>query len=102
MCQYCGFNSVGGVARYVIFWEPRRVEAQVCKATEEKGKMAVNGQKFLVTPGTTISHSTFLNGDFTDDSYRNTRVVELPGGHKIGEQAIQAVYKITVLEEYAN
>jgi hypothetical protein len=27
--------------------------------------------------------------------------VELPGGHKIGEQAIQAVNEITVLEEYA-
>jgi hypothetical protein len=46
MSQYCGFNSVGGVAWYLIFREPRRVEAQDCRATKAKGKMAVNGQEF--------------------------------------------------------
>jgi hypothetical protein len=28
-------------------------------------------------------------------------MLELPGGRKIGGQATQAIYKITVLEEYA-
>jgi hypothetical protein len=46
-------------------------------------------------------HSTFLNSDLTDASYRNIQVLELPGGCKIRGQVTQAVYKITVLEEYA-
>jgi hypothetical protein len=61
----------------------------------------VGGKEFRVTTGTTISHSTFLNGNLTDSSYCETRVLELAGGGKIGGQATQAVYKITFLEEYA-
>jgi hypothetical protein len=101
MSQYCGFNSAGGVVRYITFREPRRVEAQECRATKETGKMSVGGQEFKVTPGTTISHSTFLHGDLTDGSYCETGVLELPGGRKIGGQATQAIYEIMVLEEYA-
>jgi hypothetical protein len=73
--QYCSFNSAGGVVPYLTFHEPRRVEAQECRATKEKGKMAVGGQEFQVTPGTTISHSTFLHGHLTDGSYRKTGVL---------------------------
>jgi hypothetical protein len=91
MSQYCGFNSAGGVVRYITFREPRRVEAQDCRAAKEKGKMSVGGQEFKVTPGTTISHSTFLHGDLTDGSYCETGVLELPGGRKIGGQATQAI-----------
>jgi hypothetical protein len=69
MSQYCGFNLAGGVVRYLTFREPRRVEAQECRATKEKGKMAVGCQEFRVTPDMNISHSTFLHGDFTDGSY---------------------------------
>ncbi len=91
MSQFCGFNSAGGVVRYITFREPRRVEAQDYRATKEKGKMSVGGQEFKVTPGTTISHSTFLHGDLTDGSYCETGVLELPGGRKIGGQATQAI-----------
>jgi hypothetical protein len=49
--------------------------------------MAVLGQEFRVTPGTTISHSTFLHGDLTDGSYCETGVLELLGGRKIGCQS---------------
>jgi hypothetical protein len=63
--------------------------------------MAVSGQEFRVTPGTTISHSTFLHGDLTDGRYCSTGMLELSGGRKIGGQATQALYEITVLEEYA-
>ncbi len=62
--------------RYVTFREPRRVKAQDCRAAKEKGKMSVGGQEFKVTPGTTISHSTFLHGDLTDGSYCETGVLE--------------------------
>jgi hypothetical protein len=65
------------------------------------GKMSVGSQEFKVTPGTTISYSTFLHGDLTDRNYCETGVLELPGGRKIGGQATQAIYEITVLEEYA-
>ncbi len=91
MSQYCGFNSAGGVVRYITFREPRRVEAQECRAAKEKGKMSVGGQEFKVTPGTTISHSTFLHGDLMDQSYCEIVVLELPGGRKIGGQATQAI-----------
>ncbi len=63
--------------------------------------MSVGSQEFKVTPGTTISHSTFLHRDLNDGSYFETGVLELPGGRKIGGQATQAIYEITVLEEYA-
>jgi hypothetical protein len=46
MSQHCGFNSVGGVLRYLTFKEPRRVEAQDYRAAKEKGKMVVGGQEF--------------------------------------------------------
>ncbi len=75
MSQYCGFNSAGGVVRYITFRDPRRVEARECRATKETGKMSVGGQEFKVTPGTTISHSTFLHGDLTDRSYCETGVL---------------------------
>jgi hypothetical protein len=32
MSQYCGFNSASGVVLYLTFREPRRVEAQECRA----------------------------------------------------------------------
>jgi hypothetical protein len=83
MSQYCGFNSAGGVVRYITFREPRRVEAQDCRAAKEKGKMMVGGQEFKVTPGTTISHSTFLHKDLTDGGYCETGVLELPGGKRL-------------------
>jgi hypothetical protein len=54
--------------------------------------MAVGGQEFRVTPGTTISHSTFLHRDLTDGSYCETGVLALPVGRKIGGQATQAIY----------
>jgi hypothetical protein len=71
------------------------------QAAKETGKMSVGGLEFKVTPGTPISHSTFLHGDLTDGSYCETGVLELPGGRKTGGQATQAIYEITVLEEYA-
>jgi hypothetical protein len=37
----------------------------------------------------------------TDGSYCEAGVLELPGGRKIGGQANQAIYEITVLEDYA-
>jgi hypothetical protein len=49
MSQYCRFNSAGVVVRYITFREPRRGEAQECRATKEKGKMSVGGQEFKVT-----------------------------------------------------
>ncbi len=97
MSQYCGFNSAGGVVRYITFREPSRVEAQDCWAASVTHKLTVGGKEFRVTTGTTISRSTFLNGNLTDSSYCETRVLELAGGGKIGGQATQ----ITVLEEYA-
>jgi hypothetical protein len=42
-----------------------------------------------------------LQLNLTNGSYCETGVLELPGGRKIGGQATQAVYEITVLEEYA-
>ncbi len=42
-----------------------------------------------------------LHGDLTDDSNCNNGVLEIPGCNKIGGQATQAVYEITVLEVYA-
>ncbi len=71
------------MVQYLTSLEPRRVEAQECRAAKETGKMALGGHKFQVTPGTTISHSTFLNGDLTDNCYCNIGVLELPGGCKI-------------------
>jgi hypothetical protein len=99
MSQYCGFNSAGDVVCYLTFREPRRVGAQECRAAKEKGKIAVGGQEFQVTAGTTIFHSTFLHRDLTDGSYCKSGVLELPGGRKIGGQAKQAINEITVLEE---
>ncbi len=49
------------MVRYITFREPRRVKAQECRAAKETGKMSVGGQEFKVTPGTTISHSTFMH-----------------------------------------
>ncbi len=63
--------------------------------------MSVGSQEFKVTPGTTISHSTFLHGDLTDERYCETGLLELLGGRKIGGQATQAIYEITVLKKYA-
>jgi hypothetical protein len=53
-----------------------------------------------MTPRTTISHSTFLRDDLTDHSYCSMGALELLGGQKIGCQATQVMYKITILEEY--
>ncbi len=77
------------------------MEAQECRATKTTGKMTMSGMEFWVTPRTAISHSTFVSGDLTSDSYYSNGVLELPGGHKIGGQATKVVYKITVMEEYA-
>ncbi len=101
MSQYIGFNSADGVVLYLTFREMRRVEVQECRAAKEKGKMAMGGQEFRVTPGRTISHSTFLHGDLTDGSFCETGVLELSGRRNIGGQATQAIYEITVLEDYA-
>jgi hypothetical protein len=53
--------------------------------------MTVGSKEFWVTPGATISHSTFLNGGLMDDSYCSNSVLELPGGRKICGQATQVV-----------
>jgi hypothetical protein len=45
MNQYWGFNSAGGVVRYLTFRELRKVEAQDCRVTKERGKMAVGCQE---------------------------------------------------------
>ncbi len=76
---------------YLTFCKPRRVEAQECWIAKVTGKMTMSGKEFWVTPGTTISYSTFLKEDLTDDSYCNNGVLELPGGHKIGSQAINEI-----------
>jgi hypothetical protein len=34
MSQYSGFNSAGDMVRYLTFREPRRVEAQDCRAAK--------------------------------------------------------------------
>jgi hypothetical protein len=98
--QYCGFKFSWRSVWYITFREPRRVEAQECRATKKKVKMAVGGQEFKVNPGMTISPSTFLPRDLTNGSYCETGILELPGRRKIG-QATQAIYEITVLVEYA-
>jgi hypothetical protein len=59
------------------------VEAQECKAPKMTSKMIKRSKELRVTPGTTISHPTFLHRDLTNDSYCNNRVLEMPGGHQI-------------------
>ncbi len=98
MNQYYGFNSAGRVVCYLTFRELMRVEAQDCRATGMTSELTVGSKKFLMTPGTTISHSTFLHDDLTDNSYSSNSMLEFPGSHKIGGQVTRVVYKITVLE----
>ncbi len=73
--QYCDFNSAGGVVWYLTFREPGRVEDQDCRVTWMVSKLTIVGKEFWVTPGTTISHSTFLLGDLMDDSYCSNGVL---------------------------
>jgi hypothetical protein len=75
------------------------VEVQEYRAAKMRGKMVMSGKEFWVTEGTTISYSAFLLEGLTDDSYCNYRVLEMPGGHKIGSQATWTVKNITILEE---
>jgi hypothetical protein len=73
MSQYCGVNTADGVILYLTSREPRQVEAQTCRAARMMGKMIVSSKEFWVTQGRIISHSTFLHGDLTHDSYcKNT------------------------------
>jgi hypothetical protein len=46
MSQYCGFNSAGHMVQYLMFRERRKVEAQECRAAEDKWNMVVGGQEF--------------------------------------------------------
>ncbi len=101
MSQYCGFLSAGGVTRYLKFREPRRVETQDCRLAQTAGRLTIGDKEFPVTIGTSTSHSSFLAGDLTDAGDCNTGVVETKEGKKLGGQAAQAVYEITVMEEYA-
>jgi hypothetical protein len=59
------------------------MKAQDFRAGRTTGKMTVGSKEFWVTPGATISHSTFLNSGLMDDSYYSNSVLELPGGRKI-------------------
>ncbi len=63
--------------------------------------LAVRGKELRVVPGTTTSHSAFLAGDLTDLGDCTTGVVETATGQKLGGQAAQAVYEITITKEYA-
>ena len=99
--QYCGFLSAGGVVRYLKFREPRRVEAQDCRRARTTGRLTIGGKEYQVTAGTTTSHSTFLAGDLTDTGDCSTGTMETVTGAKLGGQAAQAVYEITVSEELA-
>jgi hypothetical protein len=65
---------------------------------DQRATVTVGTKKFRVTPGTTISHYTFLPDDLTDNSYCSNSMLEFLGSHKIGGQMTQVVYKITVLK----
>ncbi len=49
-----------------------------------------------MTPGTTISHFTFLAGDLMDMGDCSTGVIDMAMGQKLGGEAAQAVYEIGI------
>ncbi len=80
MSQYCAFLLAGGVTRYFNFREPR------VETSEDDGEArSIGGKEFQLTPGTTISHSTFLAGDLVDMGDCSTGVIEMAtSGQKQG------------------
>jgi hypothetical protein len=99
--QYCGMFLAAGVTRYIRFREPRTLEAWECRQARKNGKVVINGRTFQAKIGSTSSHSMFMNGGLDEKSNCEVGIISFPNGQTLGGQAAQALYEITLREEFA-
>jgi hypothetical protein len=98
--QFCGMFSAAGVARYIRFREPGTLEAWECRQARKSRKIIINGRTFQGKIGATASHSMFLAGGLDDKSNCEAGIISFPNGQTLGGQAAQALYEITLREEF--
>jgi hypothetical protein len=93
--------SAAGVTRYLKFRELKPLEAWECRMARKTGKLAINGRTVKGKTGVTVSHSMFLSGGLDDDSSCEVGAVTLQSGKLLTGMASQALYEITLREEFA-
>ena len=100
--QYCGWNHAAGVLRPLKWHQVRSVEPQDCRVARVSGKLKINGRDFDTTPGTTVSHSIFLQGGLTTvDSKCSVGNFAVADKIVAAGQTAQAIYHITTRTEQA-
>jgi hypothetical protein len=101
--QFCGWDSQGGVMRFLKYREPKPVEAQDCRAAlsgNNKGKIKINGKFYKGTIGTMKSHANVDVGSLADNGVCNRGALSLDDGRVLDKQVAQSVYEVILREEY--
>ncbi len=98
--QYCGFRSRVGVTRYHKFREPYDISAAVCRTAAKDKTITTEKKVYPVKMGTTTSHTQFITGSLDDSHTCQVGVVDY-GGKVLGDQTAQAIFEVTIREEWA-
>ncbi len=85
--QYYGHWYSTGITRYILFREPKALEAWECRQARTHGKVIIGGRTVQATIGATMSHAMFLSGAMDDDSNCEARIISFPNGKTLSGQA---------------
>ncbi len=75
------------------FREQQQAEARYCRLARTTERLPIGDKEFQLTPGTTISHFTFLAGDLTDMGDCSLGVMDMA---RARSWVAQAVYEIGI------
>jgi hypothetical protein len=86
--QYFGHWPPAGITRYILFREPKVLEAWECRQARMHGKVVIGGSTVQATIRATTSHAMFLSGAMDDDSNYEAGIISFPKGKTLSGQTV--------------
>ncbi len=81
--QYCGHWSSTGLARYILFREPKLLEEWECRQAQVQAKVMLSRHTIQATIGATSLHAIFSSRNLDDNSNCEAGVISFPNGKTI-------------------
>jgi hypothetical protein len=99
--HYCGHWFSTGISRYIRFSKHKTMEASEYHPVKADRQVALAGQTVLSKKGAITSYSMYLSGNMDGNNNCKLQIIKFPDGKTLGWCTDQAIYKITLKEEFA-
>jgi hypothetical protein len=99
--HYCGHWFSMGISRYIRFRKHKTMEASESHTVKAERRVALAVKTVLSNTGAITSYSVYLSGNMDGNNNCKVRIMKFPDGNTLGWRTAQAIYKITLKQEFA-